>query len=174
MPVTVVVGGQFGSEGKGKIAAVITQREDIDICIRCGGPNSGHSFVAADGTTKLVRQVPTGFVNPRTRLLIPAGGLIDLNVFAAEIRALGLDARRVGIDRNAMIVEESDRETEAQLGLRERLSSTLCGVGAAVARRALRGADVRLARHAATKEKWLQEFRKRPVNPSFACRYVCA
>jgi adenylosuccinate synthase len=158
MPVTVVVGGQFGSEGKGKIAAVITQHEDIDICIRCGGPNSGHSFVAADGVTMLVRQVPTGFVNPRTRLLIPAGGLIDLNVFTAEIHTLGLDARRVGIDRNAMIVEDSDRETEARLGLRERLSSTLCGVGAAVARRALRGADVRLARDAATKEKWLRDF----------------
>ncbi len=156
MSLWIIVGGQFGSEGKGKIAAVLTQREDIDICIRCGGPNSGHSFVTEDGTTKLVRQVPTGFVNPRTRLLIPAGGLIDLNVLAAEMKVLRLDPHRVGIDRNAMIIEGSDHETEARLGLRERLSSTLCGVGAAVARRALRGADVRLASNAAKEEKWLQ------------------
>jgi len=154
----IIVGGQFGSEGKGKIAAVITQRDDVDICIRCGGPNSGHSFVAGDGTTKLVRQVPTGFVNPRTRLLIPAGALIDLKVLTDEMQALRLDADRVGIDRNAMIIEELDRETEARLALRERLSSTLCGVGAAVARRALRGAEVRLARDAATAQCWLREF----------------
>ncbi len=45
MSLWVVVGGQYGGEGKGKISAFITQREEIDICIRCGGPNSGHSFV---------------------------------------------------------------------------------------------------------------------------------
>ena len=73
MSLWVVVGGQYGSEGKGKISAFITLREDIDICIRCGGPNSGHSFVAEDGRTMLVRQLPTGFVNPRTMLMIPAG-----------------------------------------------------------------------------------------------------
>jgi adenylosuccinate synthase len=153
----VIVGGQYGSEGKGKIAAVITQHEDIDICIRCGGPNSGHSFVAEDGTTTLVRQVPTGFVNPRTRLLIPAGALVDLKVLRAEMKALQLDAERVGVDRNAMIIEDSDRETEARLALRDRLSSTLCGVGSAVARRALRGADVRLAHDAAASEPWLRD-----------------
>ncbi|MGE0406479.1 MAG: adenylosuccinate synthetase [Candidatus Korobacteraceae bacterium] len=88
MSLWVVVGGQYGSEGKGKISAFITLREDIDICIRCGGPNSGHSFVAEDGTTKLVRQLPTGFVNPKTRLLVPAGALIDLEVLKHEIDTL--------------------------------------------------------------------------------------
>ncbi len=39
MSVWVVVGGQYGSEGKGKIAAFIALQEQIDICVRCGGPN---------------------------------------------------------------------------------------------------------------------------------------
>jgi adenylosuccinate synthase len=151
----VVVGGQYGSEGKGKVAAFITCREGIDICIRCGGPNSGHSFVADDGSTKVVRQLPTGFVSPGTTLMIPAGALIDLDVLHHEIEMLGLDRDRVRIDRNAMVIEPSDRERERQLGLRERLSSTLCGVGSAVARRALRGNDVRLASHVTGSYPWL-------------------
>ncbi len=155
MSLWVVVGGQYGSEGKGKISAFITLQEEIDICIRCGGPNSGHSFVAPDGTTKVLRQLPTGYIRPQTRLLIPAGALIDLQVLKNELECFRLDAARVGIDRNTIIIEESDKENEARLKLRERLSSTLCGVGSAVSRRALRGADVRLARDAAMQEPWL-------------------
>jgi adenylosuccinate synthase len=152
-----VVGGQYGGEGKGKISAYITQHENIDVCIRCGGPNSGHSFVAEDGTTKLLRQVPTGYIRPQTRLLIPAGALVDLGVLKDELDSFGLDGARVGIDRNTMVIEESDREREAGLKLRERLSSTLCGVGSAVSRRVLRGADVKLAKEAAQEHPWLKE-----------------
>lgn len=149
MSVWVVVGGQFGSEGKGKVSAIITLQEGIDVCIRCGGPNSGHSFQRADGSMLLVRQVPTGFVRPNTRLLIPAGGLIDLDILRGEITELDLDPSRLGIDRNAMVISAGDRAKEAELNLSERLSLTLCGVGSAVARRALRAEDVELASGAA-------------------------
>jgi adenylosuccinate synthase len=132
----------------------ITESEKIDICIRCGGPNSGHSFVTQDGVRHLVRQVPTGFVRPEARLLIPAGALIDLKVLDSELQMLRLQSR-VGIDHNAMIIEETDRQNEQELCLRERLSSTLCGVGSAVARRALRGTNVRLARDVAPHVSWL-------------------
>ncbi len=158
MSLWVVVGGQYGSEGKGKVAAFITCREGIDICIRCGGPNSGHSLMADDGSTRVVRQLPTGFVNPRTKLMIPAGALIDPEVLRHEIDFLGLDKGRIRIDRNAMVIEQTDRERERRLGLRERLSSTLCGVGSAVARRALRGSDVRLASHATEFYPWLSNY----------------
>ena len=156
MSLWVVVGGQYGSEGKGKISAFLTAQEQIDICIRCGGPNSGHSFVAPNGETIVLRQLPTGYIREQTRLLIPAGALVDLDVLRHEIESLRLDPARVGIDRNAMIVEPADREREAAAGLRERLSSTLCGVGSAVARRALRGADVTLAGQSTV--DWLRPF----------------
>src|SRR5882724_9435899 len=109
MSLWVVVGGQFGSEGKGKISAFITQQENIDICVRCGGPNSGHSFVNEGGQTVVLRQLPTGFVSPRTRLLIPAGALIDPLVLKQEIDFLCLPPERIGIDRKSFIIEESDR-----------------------------------------------------------------
>jgi adenylosuccinate synthase len=154
--VWVVVGGQFGSEGKGKISAIITLQQEIDICIRCGGPNSGHSFQKQDGEFVSLRQLPTGFVRPQTRLLIPAGGLVDLDVLRYEMESLNLDQRRVGVDRNAMVITANDRETERELGLSERLSSTLCGVGSAVARRVMRAADVQLAANVAKSTHWLR------------------
>jgi adenylosuccinate synthase len=128
MSLWVVVGGQYGGEGKGKISAFITQREEIDICIRCGGPNSGHSFVNEEGHTILLRQLPTGYIRPHTRLLISAGALVDLEVLKQELDVLRLDPSRVGVDRNAMIIEEQDREREQGLQLRERLSSTCAGL----------------------------------------------
>jgi adenylosuccinate synthase len=157
MSLWVVVGGQYGSEGKGKISAYITQHENIDICVRCGGPNSGHSFVDDQGKTIVLRQLPTGFVNQRTRLLIPAGALIDPLVLKQEIDSLQIPPKRIGIDPNCFIIEERDRETERALELRKRLSSTLCGVGSAVSRRVLRGADARLVKDVVDDFPWLGE-----------------
>jgi adenylosuccinate synthase len=156
MSLWVVVGGQYGSEGKGKIAAYLTRREDIDICVRCGGPNSGHSFYDDEGRFRVLRQLPTGFINPRTRLLIPAGALIDPAVLASELTLVPNAETRIGIDRNTFIIENRDREYEKTIGLRERLSSTLCSVGAAQSRRVLRGADAKLASDAMKEYPWLQ------------------
>lgn len=155
MSLWVVVGGQYGSEGKGKVSAFITKQENIDICVRCGGPNSGHSFVDDNGHNVIVRQLPTGFINPRTRLLIPAGALIDPSIVKQEIESLGLTPERVGIDHKCFIIEGKDREQEHRLHLSERLSSTLCGVGAAQARRVLRSEDAKLARDAGSEYPWL-------------------
>ncbi len=158
MSVWVVVGGQYGSEGKGKISAYLTLHENIDICVRCGGPNSGHCFVDNSGELRVLRQVPTGYIRPATRLLIPSGGLVDLEVLRSELDHLELGPDRVGVDFRTMIIEDRDRKAEADLGLRQRLSSTLCGVGSAVARRVLRGDDVLLAEGAAGRSSWLRSY----------------
>jgi adenylosuccinate synthase len=158
MSLWVVVGGQYGSEGKGKVSAFITKQENIDICVRCGGPNSGHSFVDENGKTIVLRQLPTGFVNPRTRLLIPAGALIDPLVLRQEIESLSLPNERIGIDRKCFIIEDKDGEKEKALGLRERLSSTLCGVGSAQSRRVMRGEDARLAKDASQEHPWMSKY----------------
>ncbi len=158
MSVWVVVGGQYGSEGKGKISAIITLREEIDLCVRCGGPNSGHSFDDLDGTRRLVRQVPTGFVRSRTRLLIPAGGLVDLDVLEQELSFLRLGPDRVGIDARAIVIESFDKQNERELKLSERLSSTLCGVGAAQSRRVLRDKTVRRIENIVRDARWIAPY----------------
>src|SRR5258708_921867 len=158
MGLWVVVGGQYGSEGKGKVSGFITKHENIHICVRCGGPNSGHSFVDENGKNVVPRQLPTGYVNPRTRLIIPAGALIDPLVLRQEIDFLKLPPGRIGIDCKCFIIEEKDREKEQTLGLRQRLSSTLCGVGAAQSRRVLRSEDARLARDVSREYPWMSQY----------------
>ena len=144
MSFTVVVGGQFGSEGKGKICAHLALMDDVDFMVRCGGPNSGHT-VNIYGRRYQLRQVPAGFVNCHTRLLVAPGALVNREVFLREVTTCGLDPDRIGIDRNAGIIEQVDIENEASMGLTERLGSTGSGVGSAVSRRALRNSDFALA-----------------------------
>jgi adenylosuccinate synthase len=145
MPVTVVVGGQFGGEGKGKICAHLALTEDVDYMVRCGGPNSGHTVHLRNVVYQL-HQVPAGFVNPRTRLLIAGGALVDPRKLLKEIALCGLTPDRIGVDGNAGIIEELDIEAEQALGLRSRFGSTATGVGHAVSRRVLREKDFRLAK----------------------------
>jgi adenylosuccinate synthase len=158
MSLWIVVGGQFGSEGKGKIAAYLSLREKIDICIRCGGPNSGHSFAIDDTHNIVLRQLPTAAYHPKIRLLLPSGSLIDPAILKQELDSFALSPERVGIDQNAMIIEPSDKDVEAALGLRSRLSSTLTGVGSALSRRLLRSLDVRLAKDSTASFPWLRPY----------------
>jgi adenylosuccinate synthase len=66
MPVSVVVGGQFGSEGKGKVALEIVRRDrSVAAVVRVGGTNSGHTVVSADGKTYVMRQLPAASVDGR-------------------------------------------------------------------------------------------------------------
>ena len=68
MAVTIVVGGQYGGEGKGKIVAHLAKRDNPDFVVRCGGPNSGHTVHLKDQIFRL-RMLPAGFVNSKSRLL---------------------------------------------------------------------------------------------------------
>ncbi len=159
MSVTVVVGGQFGGEGKGKICAHLALTNDVDCMVRCGGPNSGHT-VDMDGTVYQLHQVPAGFVNPRTRLLLAAGALIDPRKLLKEIALCGLTPDRIGVDENAGIIEESDIEAERCLGLRSQFGSTATGVGHAVSRRVLRQKDFRLAKDVPELAQYVTSVRK--------------
>ncbi|MDR4481336.1 MAG: adenylosuccinate synthetase [Nitrospira sp.] len=145
MPLTVIVGGQFGSEGKGKVTSYLALRDNVDIVVRCGGPNSGHT-VDVEGQRYELRSLPAGFINPGTRLLLAAGCLINPEILLTEIKSTGTDPKRVGIDPHAGIISPSEGEEEAELRLRERLGSTLSGTGMGVANRVLRKSDFKLAK----------------------------
>ena len=145
MSVTVVVGGQFGSEGKGKICAHLAMTDDVDYMVRCGGPNSGHT-VDVNGQRHQLQQVPSGFVNPRTRLLIAPGALVTPRIFLREVAQCGLNSDRIGIDENTGVIEEIDILAESSLNLSKRLGSTGTGVGSAVSRRVLRDKTFCLAK----------------------------
>jgi adenylosuccinate synthase len=145
MPLTVIVGGQYGSEGKGKVTSYLALRDNVDIVVRCGGPNSGHT-VDVNGQRYELRSLPSGFINPGTRLLLAAGCLINPEILLTEIKSTGIDPRRVGVDRNAGIISPSEGEEEGKLHLRDRLGSTLSGTGIGVSNRVLRNPAFKLAK----------------------------
>jgi adenylosuccinate synthase len=145
MPLTVIVGGQYGSEGKGKVTSYLALRDNVDIVVRCGGPNSGHT-VDVKGQRYELRSLPSGFINPSTRLLLAAGCLINPEILLTEIKSTGIDPRRVGVDRNAGIISSSEGEAEEKLRLRDRLGSTLSGTGIGVSNRVLRNSEFKLAK----------------------------
>lgn len=144
MPITVVVGGQFGSEGKGKIISYLCKKNEFDVVVRCGGPNSGHT-VTYDNKQIVLQSIPAGVVNEKTKLLLAAGCLIDLEILFKEIGWFNLNPNRLGIDRNAVIIEEGFKNEE--LDLKERIGSTGSGTGIAVTKRALRDKGIRLAKN---------------------------
>ena len=143
MPATIVVGGQYGSEGKGKVVALLASRLDLPWLVRCGGPNSGHT-VTIDGSDVILRQIPCCAEPQKATFCISAGCAIDEDVLLGEISMLDIDRSRIIVDPRAVIVTEQDRETERR-ELRG-IASTCSGNGAALIRRMTRQADVPLAK----------------------------
>jgi len=146
MSIVVVVGGQFGGEGKGKMTAHLCHEYGFDVAVRCGGPNSGHTITINDEQVVL-RQIPAGVVNPNTRLFLAAGCLIDLNVLLEEISSFSLTSDRLGIDYNAAIIGKKYVQEEENTGLGVRIGSTCTGTGIAVAKRVFRNGELKQAKN---------------------------
>jgi adenylosuccinate synthase len=142
MPITIVVGGQFGSEGKGKVAYALAASRHATHAVRVGGPNSGHTVVDPAGRKVIFRQLPTAALLPDVVCVIPPGAYVDVDILLREIVVARLSPDRVAIDPFATLVTEADRETERKNGLRAAIGSTGSGTGAALQRRIERGTNV--------------------------------
>lgn len=140
MSVTVVVGGQYGSEGKGKVALDFARRRKAAAVVRVGGTNSGHTGVGDDGTVFALRQLPAAALAPDTLVILPPGALIDIDLFVGELALLRLAPERVKVDPKATVISEDDKETERAAGLAASIGSTGSGTGAALQRRIQRSA----------------------------------
>lgn len=128
--VDVLVGGQYGSEGKGNIAYYLAP--DYDVLMRVGGPNAGHKVPTNPEYTH--RLLPSGtLANPDALLVIGPGATLDLDVLNREIADCQIEVGRLFIDPQAMIIEVAD--LEAEQALKAEISSTGKGGGAAAARR---------------------------------------
>ena len=131
--VDVIVGGQYGSEGKGQIAAYLAG--DYHLLVRVGGPNAGHK-VFESPVPYTHHQLPSGTRRTiRPRLLIGAGAVLNVGTLLTEIAECNVDATRLKIDHNAMVIVEEDLKTESDLV--KGIGSTGQGVGAAISRRIL-------------------------------------
>lgn len=142
MAVTVVVGGQFGSEGKGKVAMIFARERSARAVVRVGGSNSGHTAIDATGSRAVLRQLPTAALLPDILCVLGAGSYVDPDLLMGEVDRVGLDPGRLIIDPRAVLITEHDRAAELSGPLGPRIASTCSGTGAAVHKRvARRGVD---------------------------------
>ncbi len=137
MPGIIVIGTQWGDEGKGKATDQLGDR--VDYVVRySGGNNAGHTVVV-DGQKYALHLLPSAILNPTCVPVIGNGVVVDLDVFFAEIDALtarGIHAERLKVSANAHIIapyhRTIDKVTERFLGKRK-IGTTGRGVGPAYA-----------------------------------------
>jgi adenylosuccinate synthase len=139
--VDVIIGGSYGSEGKGNIAFHLAP--EYDLLIRVGGPNAAHKVYLASGEIFTHFSLPSGTQAGQAQLVLGPGAVVDPPELLSEIARCDVSNERLSIDPHVMIIEGSDKEAEAELA--GHISSTASGTGSATARRIMRGEDVRLA-----------------------------
>lgn len=129
--VDVLVGGQYGSEGKGNIVAYLTN--EYDVLVRVGGPNAGHTVANTDG--KIVHhQLPSGTRFSNAKILLGPGITLNVKGLLEEIAKSGIGSDRLFIDPQATIIEDEDIANEEK-GIKGTIASTGSGSGEAKARR---------------------------------------
>lgn len=140
--VDVLVGGGYGSEGKGNVAFYLAP--EYDLLVRVGGPNAAHKVYLASGEIFTHFSLPSGTQAGQAQLALGPGAVVYPPELLAEIARCDVNSDRLAIDPHVMIIEDLDKVIEAEkLGS---IASTASGTGSATARRIMRGNDVRLAR----------------------------
>jgi adenylosuccinate synthase len=141
VPATVVVGAQWGDEGKGKIVDLLAQDSDV-VCRYQGGPNAGHTIIVA-GETYKIRQTPSGVISGKVSV-IGGGCVVDPEVLIGELdelEARGVDTSVVVLSGNAHLIMPwhiaIDQASERRLG-RLQIGTTRRGIGPAYADKASR------------------------------------
>jgi adenylosuccinate synthase len=142
VPATVVVGTQWGDEGKGKLTDLLAREMSVVVRYQ-GGHNAGHTIVV-DGQSFALQLIPSGVLYPHITPVIANGVVVDPAVLLAEIDTLtakGVDCSKLRVSGNAHLImpyhQELDRVTEHYLG-RNKLGTTKRGIGPAYADKAAR------------------------------------
>lgn len=149
----VIVGAQWGDEGKGKVVDLCAERAEV-VARFAGGPNAGHTLVVGDDKV-VVRLLPSGILHPKTTCVLAQGMVIDPAVLVVEIDALharghATDGRLFVSDRAHLILPyhpliDGLRESAARVG--KKIGTTKRGIGPCyedkAGRRGIRAGDLR-------------------------------
>jgi adenylosuccinate synthase len=142
VPATVVVGTQWGDEGKGKFTDLVAKEMHLVVRYQ-GGHNAGHTIVV-DGESFALQLVPSGILYDHITPVIGNGVVVDPRVLLAELDVLarkGVDTSRLRVSGNAHLIlpyhQELDKLTERRLG-KNKVGTTKRGIGPAYADKAAR------------------------------------
>lgn len=134
--ITILTGGFYGDEGKGKIVGYLAVHDTPALVVRAGsGPQAGHTVTPLIKVT----QVPSGLVSKKAKLLIGRGTLVSPEIFLKEVKDNKLDGR-IFIDGGCTIIEQKHIKAEADLV--KRIGSVGTGVGPARVDRVMRTAKL--------------------------------
>ena len=131
---TVLVGGQYGSEGKGAVAAHVAN--DYGVHVRVGSPNAGHTIWWRD-EKHVMQSIPCGWINPDAKIIIGRGALLNMKQFMKELVHILTYypdfMKRLYIDPEAGILDEKFHQQEGgtEGEMHRRIGSTGEGVGPA-------------------------------------------
>lgn len=141
MPCTVITGGFWGDEGKGKIISYLALKDQLDVCVRTGSVNAAHT-VWYQGKRYALHMVPAAFVNEKCRLLIGTGANIHIPQFLKEVEETNVKDR-MGVDHQASIIEEKHSiQDKVSTHLKGTVGTTGRGVGPAIEERVRRSAKL--------------------------------
>src|SRR6185312_156451 len=142
VPATVVVGTQWGDEGKGKFTDLVAKEMNLVVRYQ-GGHNAGHTLVV-NGERFALQLVPSGILYDHITPVIGNGVVVDPRVLLAEIDVLearGVDTSRLKVSGNAHLIlpyhQELDKVTERRLG-KNKIGTTKRGIGPAYADKSAR------------------------------------
>lgn len=141
--VTIVLDGQAGSCGKGKICGYIAKKQNFEISTNNWSSNAGHTYVDNEGNKIVVSHLPMAMINKETKLCINAGAIITPETLEKELIKYQeiIGQRKIYIHPRAMIIKEKHREEEKE---KIKSGSTFKGCGAALAEKAMRIPGVEL------------------------------
>jgi len=155
MPISIVVGGQFGSEGKGKVSYFFSKKLKASAVVRVGGCNSGHTVVDDVKGEFVLRILPTAAIDENIISVLPSGSYIDLEILFSEIDKTKIMDNNLKIDPFAVIVDEQMKASEIADDLQGKIGSTLSGTGQAVIQRLKRTAEIKFAKDYASLSKYI-------------------
>ncbi len=136
MPTLVIVGAQWGDEGKGKVVDLLAGQSDMVARFQ-GGPNAGHTLVVG-GAKTILHHIPSGVLNPAAHNALGPGVIVDPVTCLAELRGLQAQGlkdleRRVVIDRDCHLIlpvhRQLDAAREAAARTTQRIGTTKRGIG---------------------------------------------
>lgn len=124
----LIIGGQAGSESKGKLSGWLCAKHKPDMLVMTSSPNAGHTVVTSAGKKKVSYHLPIGAVMCDCPIVLGPASLINLSTFTREIADLGIDSGRITLDPRASVIRWVHIGNEIKGHLSD-IGSTLQGIG---------------------------------------------
>lgn len=124
----IIIGGQAGSESKGKLSGWLCDKYKPDLLVMSSSPNAGHTVVTEEGKKMVSYHLPIGAVMCDCPIILGPASLINLTTLKKEMKDLGISPKRIWIDPRASVITAGHINHEVGVGLSD-IGSTLQGIG---------------------------------------------